>query len=149
MQMVMGWEIDMFICWGSYFYYFSFFFFLFYNFRERPPYVTDLDASPPPCPPKYPKILGCLYTSPLCVSPLPCPPVPEIWWNTKNKIRRASQEDFLQEESYWMLFIIKKGEILNKFQRKLKNMDFNVEKKEKFPITLIRNVAILFKIINQ
>ena len=40
----------------------------------------------------------------------------------------------------------KKKEILIKFQRKLKNMDFNVEKKEKFPITLKRNVEILFSI---
>ena len=44
------------------------------------------------------------------------------------------------------MFIIRKKEILNKFQRKLKNMDFNVEKKEKFSITLKRNVAILFRI---
>ena len=40
----------------------------------------------------------------------------------------------------------KKKEILIKFQRKLKNMDFNVEKKEKIPITLQSNVAILFRI---
>ena len=33
-----------------------------------------------------------------------------------------------------------------KFQRKLKNMDFNVENKEVFPITLQKNVAILFRI---
>ena len=39
-------------------------------------------ASAPPGPPKHPKILGCLYTSPMCVSPLPRPPVPETWWNT-------------------------------------------------------------------
>ena len=40
----------------------------------------------------------------------------------------------------------KKQEILIKLQSKLKNMDFNVEKKEKFPITLQRNVAILVRI---
>ena len=39
-----------------------------------------------------------------------------------------------------------KKKILNKFQRKLKNMDFNVEKKEKIPITLKVNVAIVFRI---
>ena len=33
-----------------------------------------------------------------------------------------------------------------KFQRKLKNMDFSVEKKEKFHITLKTIVAILFRI---
>ena len=55
--------------------------FLFYNFRHRPSYVRDPSASPPPRPLKYPKILGCLYTSPMCVSPLPRPPVPETWWN--------------------------------------------------------------------
>ena len=42
--------------------------------------------------------------------------------------------------------LLEKNEILIKFQRKLKNMDFNVEKKEKFPISLQRNVAILFRI---
>ena len=36
----------------------------------------------PPCPPKYSKILGCLYTSPMCISPLPRPRVLETWWNT-------------------------------------------------------------------
>ena len=41
---------------------------------------------------------------------------------------------------------IGKKEILIKFQRKLKNMDFNVEKKEEFPISLQRNVALLFRI---
>ena len=40
----------------------------------------------------------------------------------------------------------KKKEILIKFQRKLKNMDFNLEKKEKFPITLQKNVAILLEL---
>ena len=39
-----------------------------------------------------------------------------------------------------------KNEILNKFQRKLKNMDFHVEKKDWFPITLKINVTILFTI---
>ena len=43
--------------------------------------------------------------------------------------------------------LLEKKEILIKFRRKLKNMDFNVEnKKKKIPITLQRNVAILFRI---
>ena len=40
----------------------------------------------------------------------------------------------------------KKKEILIKLQRKLKNMDFNIEKKHNFPITLQKNVSILFRI---
>ena len=36
--------------------------------------------------------------------------------------------------------------ILTKISKKIKNMDFNVEKKEKFLITSKRNVAILFRI---
>ena len=48
--------------------------------------------------------------------------------------------------SHFTKLLGKKKEILIKFKKKLKNMDFNVEKKEKFPITLQRNVAILFRI---
>ena len=36
----------------------------------------DPDA---PRPPKYPKILGCLYTSPVCVSTLTRSRIPETW----------------------------------------------------------------------
>ena len=40
----------------------------------------------------------------------------------------------------------KKKEILIKLQRKLKNMDFNIEKNQNFLITLQKNVSILFRI---
>ena len=63
-----------FICWGSYFYYFSIFFI-----------ILDTPTPPHDRLPKYPKILGCIYTSPMCFSLLRRSRVPKTWWNISHK----------------------------------------------------------------